>query len=134
MDKKLFYLLVIALAILATFTFAWADRDSWVKLGENTVKLIGERDEIKVGVSEGRFKKLKLYVRDSDVEFESVTVVFAIGKDFDVPMRSVIRAGGETRQIDLPGDARTIRKIVFNYKTKAGTLKRAKVSVWGLKD
>lgn len=134
MQRNVWGMIFVITLLLATTVSVEASRDRWVKLGENTVRLVGERDEIKVGASEGRYKKLKLVVRESDVEFRDVTVVFANGNDFEVPLRDVIRAGGESRQIDLPGDARAIRKIKFKYKTASGTLKRAKVSVWGLKD
>ena len=105
----------------------------WKLLGVKKVQFIGDQDEIQVGAGKGTYKRIKLTVKDGDVEFGDVTVVFGNGERFDVPMRSSIKDGGETRVIDLPGKARVINKIVLVYKSKAGG-KSATVSVWGLKD
>jgi hypothetical protein len=44
----------------------------------------------------------------------------------------VIRAGGESRVIDLRGEARDIRRIEFWYDAETlGRGRRARVEVWG---
>lgn len=89
-----------------------------------------DRDEIRCG-SEGFMRAIVIEVRQATVNFEDVTIHFLNGSTMDVPVRSVIRAGDRSRVIDLPGDARVIRKIVFRYRTIGkGT---AKVVVWGKK-
>ena len=120
--------LIIAILLLTTTAFA----AEWKLLGVKKVQFIGDRDEIQVGARKGSFKRIKLRVNDGDVEFGNVTVVFGNGERFDVPMRSSIKAGGETREIDLPGKARVINRIILVYKSKAGG-RSATVAVWGVK-
>lgn len=102
----------------------------WDRLGTTSVRLINERDSIHVS-NNTPYKKLKFSVHDRAVEFDRVFVEFGNGERVEVPVRQLIRAGGETREIDLPGRARYIKKIVFYYKTAPGSLERAKVVVWG---
>ena len=118
--------LIMTLLLLTTAAFA----AEWKLLGLKKVQFIGDRDEIQVGAGKGTFKRIKLKVKDGDVEFGNVTVVFGNGERFDVPMRSSIKAGGETREIDLPGKARVINRILLAYKSKAGG-RSATVAVWG---
>lgn len=122
--------LVIALLMLWSVT---AFAAQWRLLGVKKVQLTGELDEIRVGAGKGTFNRIKLTVKDAPVEFYDVKVRFGNGKTFDVPMRSVIEAGGETRRIDFPGQARVIDKVILVYKAKGGG-KRATISVWGEKD
>lgn len=121
--------LIMTILLLTTSAFAV----EWKLLGVKKVQFIGDRDDIQVGAGKGAFKRIKLTVRDGDVEFRDVTVVFGNGERFDVPMRNSIKAGGETREIDLPGKARVINRVILAYKSKAGG-KSATVSVWGEKN
>ena len=127
--KRMLCLLAAVVLLSSSVSIA----TEWKLLGIKKVQLTGELDEIRVGTGKGKFNRIKLRVKDGDVEFRDVKVKFANGETFDVPMRSTIEAGGETRRIDLPGEARIIDKIILVYKTKAGS-KSATVSVWGEKE
>ena len=71
----------------------------WVELGCQQVSFIGkDRDSIRVGRSEGRFKAIKLAARGNDVEMLDLKVIYANGEPDDIPVRSLIRAGRETRR------------------------------------
>ena len=122
-------LLLTALTFLVTIGAAGAD--DWKLLGEKTVEHRAERDEIVVTAREGRFSKIKLRVRVAGVEFGDVKVHFGSGDTHDVEVRRFIPAGGETREIDLPGGKRVIRKVTFVYKTRRGVKRRAVVALWG---
>ena len=75
----------------------------WVELGCQQVSFIGkDRDTIKVGRREGRFKAIKLAARGNDVEMLDLKVIYANGEPDDIPVRSLIRAGRETGALD-PG-------------------------------
>ena len=124
---KRFLCLLVAALLVVTVAFA----AEWRLLGVKKVQFIGDRDEIQVGAGKGSFKRLKLTVKDGDIEFNEVTVVFGNGERYNLPMRSSIKAGGETREIDLPGKARVINRIILTYKSKAGG-RSATVSVWGV--
>jgi hypothetical protein len=49
----------------------------------------------------------------------------------EVETRDNIRAGGESRVIDLAGNRRIITKVVFVYDTKNFAGRRAEVELWG---
>lgn len=131
--KKCFNRICVALLFLA-FVASPALADKWVKLGEQRVNFRAEKDEIIIGGDEGRFKRIKLKVEDAGVHFNDVVVVFGNGDRFDVSMRDNIPAGGETRAIDLPGEARAIKKVILRYKTRGGNDEKATVRVLGYRD
>lgn len=110
---------------------ALADPGRWQLLGERSVRLLGERDEILVTGRRGSLRRIRLRVLDQGVEFFDVTVHFANGERFDVPMRSLIPAGGQTRVVDLPGRDRVIRRVSLTYRTRRGADARARVQLWG---
>jgi len=58
-------------------------------------------------------------------------VIFANGSDQELTLREHIQAGGETRVIDLPGEARVIQKVELRYRTRGGQGGRAIVKVFG---
>lgn len=59
-------------------------------------------------------------------------VVYANGEPDDLPVRSEIRAGGETRAIDLRGRNRAIHEVQLVYRTRPSFRGLATVEVWGL--
>ena len=111
----------------------FAQKPDWKILGLRKVKLRTERDVILVGADEGTFRKIKLTVRKSAINFKDLKVHFSNGDVFDVKIRKIIPAGGETRVIDLPGANRNIKKVVFWYKSTKRKDKEATVRLWGLK-
>lgn len=105
--------------------------DGWVQLGKEKVNSRMERDEIRAA-SKGFVKQIVIEVRGSAVFFESVTVHLGDGEVIDLPIRSIIKAGERTRVIDLPGNARLIRKVVFVHQKLRDTGK-AEAILWGRK-
>ena len=103
----------------------------WTVLGSRTVKFSADRDVIPVTGSQGTFKRLKLRVKKSGIRVMDMKVHFGDGSVHDVSIRKFIKAGGETRVIDLPGSARVIRKVVLTYKTKNKRKGGAVVTLWG---
>ena len=103
----------------------------WTKLGERTVNHAVDRDEIRVGVRDGTFRRIKLLVRRRAVTFRDVKIHYANGGVQDVQMRRSVPAGGETRAIDLTGQDRVITKVVFRYNTRRVRGKRAIVELHG---
>ena len=81
----------------------------------------------------GQWVSQRAACRISNV-FDDMNVHLVNGTVLDVPVRAVVRAGGRSRLIDLPGEARLIKKIVFRYRSVGGGSKgRAEVVVWGNK-
>jgi hypothetical protein len=105
--------------------------DGWIRLGKEKVNARIERDEIRAA-SKGFVKQVVIEVRGEAVYFESVAVHLGNGEVVDLPIRSIIKAGERTRVIDLPGDARLIRKVVFTHQ-KLRDAGKAEVILWGRK-
>ncbi len=129
------------LCLLVAVNFATANHQSpitnhgtpprWEKLGERKVNFAVDRDEILVTASEGRFTALKILVKKGAINLHKVVVHFGDGSEQEVETRDEIRAGGESRVINLEGNRRVIRKVVFVYDTKNFADKRAEVELWG---
>lgn len=137
------------LFLLCTTLFASAQQiGRWEKLGQKEVQFRTERDAIRAS-HKGTFTKLKIHVKGAPVEFHKVIVKYANGSTQELKIRQVIEAGGETRILDLRGNKRVIREVVFYYKTVKtkydrdnrndrhyrpghnGNRRKAVVSVWG---
>ena len=90
---------------------------AWVELGCQQVQLVGkDRDSVRVGRREGRFKAIRLHVRGGDVEMLDLKVVYANGAPDDLPVKSVIRNGERTRPLDLRGFERSISRVDMVYR------------------
>lgn len=110
------------------------DSSGWTKLGERDVNGNVDKDRIEVGRYEGKFTKLTVVVRDSDLEMLDFSIKFARGPEWrPANVNYYFRENTRTRVIDFPGDERTIKYIDFKYRNIAGG-GRAKVEVWGQRD
>jgi hypothetical protein len=107
--------------------------EQWVQLGCQQVSFIGkDHDSIRVGRSEGRFKAIRLAARGNDVEMLDLKVVYANGAPDDIAVRSLIRAGKETRPLDLKGRERAIQRIDMTYRSRPNFRGQATVCAEGL--
>jgi hypothetical protein len=113
--KRYIGLAIIALCLLAT-GYARA-ATGWERLGARDVDFRGDRDTIEVGKSEGRFKQLQIRVKDAPIEISNMVVTFGNGETFNPNLRHRFDEGSGSRNIDLPGDRRTIKKIDFRYQS-----------------
>jgi hypothetical protein len=104
---------------------------NWELLGKTDVGFLTDKDSIKVGRKDGDFSAIKVRVRKNDVNIVDMKVIYANGKSDDIPLRSIIKAGGESRTIDLKGGDRFIRRIDFVYRSKPSFKGQATVEVWG---
>ena len=123
--------LISVLTILVFSGILFANLSKWQLLGSREVNFLTEKDVIEVGADEGLFTKIKLTVKKSAVHFNDMKVHFANGCVCDVKLREKIPAGGQTRVIDLPGDGRNIKKVVFWYYSTLRNPKRAIVKLYG---
>jgi hypothetical protein len=127
---------LLIVSLLVSWTAAWPsladDGDAWVRLGDLHVRDRVDRDTLEVGVKKGRFEAIQIRVEGRAVQFHNVEVHFENGDVQDVPLRSVIRAGGRSRVIDLEGGKRAIDRIVFLYDAQTRRRGRgARVAVFG---
>lgn len=90
---------------------------AWVKLGERIVNFRADHDEILVTGERGAFRAVKLRVLRAPIFLNSVAITYGNGNTHRVNVNKRIPAGSETRPLNLPGEARIIRKVAFNYRT-----------------
>ena len=104
------------------------DSTGWTKLG--TVTLSGSRTNELIGLRGGAYDQLMLYV-DGDLELSAITVVLSGGDRVVRGVKHRFWASGRTRQIELPGNKRTLRSLSVLYEMPAGT--QAKLEIFGRK-
>lgn len=112
----------------------WAGNrpDKWEELGCQKVGFLGDRDVIRVGRREGRFKAIRLLVSGNSVYILNLRVVYANGAPDDIPVRSEIKQGGQSGPLDLKGRDRAIDRVELVYRAKPNFKGSAKVCVQGL--
>jgi hypothetical protein len=106
---------------------------SWEELGCKQVSFLGkDRDTIKVGRREGRFKAIRLKANGNDVEILDLKVIYTNGEPDDIQVRSHLKAGRETRALDLKGRERAIDRIELIYRSRLNFKGQATVCAEGL--
>ena len=103
----------------------------WEQLGCQKVGFTADKDVIKVGRDEGKFKSIRLSVSGNKVHMMDLKVVYANGQPDDIQVRQEIRAGGQTRPLDLKGERRAIRQIEMVYRSQPNFRGQATVCVEG---
>jgi len=104
----------------------------WVELGCRQVSFNRDRDTIRVGRSEGRFRAIRLTARGEDVEVMRLAVVYANGNPDELDVQRVIRRGDRTEPLDLKGRDRAIERIDMVYRQRGDDRGRATVCAEGL--
>ena len=132
--------LLLSGTFLATNAFAQRrdrdrddDRRQWVDLGCQQVSVRGrDRDTIRVGRREGRFRAIRLAARGNDVEVLRLSVVYGNGNPDELDVQRVIRSGDRTEAIDLKGRDRAIERIDVTYRQRPNFSGRATVCAQGM--
>ena len=134
---RFMWLVVFVLVLGAGINQVSADGEDWGKkfpnyelLGERKVDFGADKDSITVTGKEGRFVSIMLGVVDGNLEMYDIKVTYGNGDTHSPEVRHTFKQGERSRQIDLPGEARVIKKVTFLYKSK---LKegRATVKLYG---
>jgi len=131
--------LLVSSSILATESFAQRrdsdrdDRRQWVDLGCQQVSFRGrDRDSIRVGRREGRFRAIRLAARGNDVEVLRLSIVYGNGNPDELDVQRVIRSGDRTEALDLRGRDRAIERIDMTYRQRPDFRGRATICAQGL--
>lgn len=125
-------LVTISFAFVLLAAGATAASAQWVKLGTKTVNDRAETDVIRVSGIRGQFRSLRFNVTKRPVRFLRVEVTYENGEKDQLELRQLIRAGGQTRAIDLQGRNRFIRRIDFWYEAASlGVNRSATVTAYG---
>ena len=103
-----------------------------MQLGCKRVGFGVDRDVIPVGRQEGRFKAVRLKAAGNDVHMLDLKVVYSNGEVDDIPVRADIRAGSQTRPLDLRGRERSIRQVEMIYQSRPNFRGQANMCVEGL--
>ncbi len=105
--------------------------NDWVRLGSKKVDFKLDRDIMQVGIADGRFAKLKLVVSGGSLNMHKMVVLYGNGSKEEIEVRHNFNGLSTTRVIDLNGNKRIIKKIMFIYDTKNASKRKAKVHVFG---
>ena len=120
---------IIAGAIVVLAGAPTGAQARWERLGCQKVGFLADKDVIRVGRDEGRFKSIRLQVSGNKVYMNDLKVVYSNGEPDDIPVRSEIRAGGQTRPLDLRGERRAIKAIEMKYRSQPSFKGQATVCV-----
>jgi len=137
--KKIVFILLLAIVGVNNLAQAQSpraiisDKKGWHKIGETTVDFTRDRDEISV-IGADRFAALIFAVDDAPVDLMDIEVFYESGDNQKVNINYHIKAPGQSKEISLNGGERSIKKIVFVYKTMPNPKDvKAHVVIWGLK-
>lgn len=137
--KKVMIAFAVIFAVIVNFSYAQtpsvmlSNKPGWHKIGEVKADFKMEDQSIAV-LGKDRFKSILLKVTDAPINIEDVTVVFENGETQDIHVKSELKAGSETRQIDLKGGSPEIKEVKFKYKTLPNQKEdKAHVELYGLK-
>lgn len=108
----------LAVAVLSLAPRAARPADDWELLGSRRVSFAAERDVIDLGIREGLFDAIRIDVQEGDIEMYDVRVVFGNGEVWSPNTRVSFRQGSRSRVIDLPGEARILRRVEFSYRSR----------------
>ncbi len=104
----------------------------WEPLGCQKVGFLDDKDVIRVGRDDGRFRAIKLTVDGNKVRLVRLRVVYANGQAEDLAVRTVIPEGTETRPFELTGRRRGIERIELQYLPQLNFGGRASVCAYGM--
>lgn len=121
---------IAAIAMLAIAGDANA-QPKWVTLGCKTVAFNVDRDVVRVGHPEGKFRAIRLRVGGNDIHILDLKVVYGNGNPDDISVKANIAAGRTSGRLDLRGAARTINQVEMVYRTRPNFPGRAEVCVEG---
>lgn len=126
-------LLLISLWLIASLSVASAARanETWTQLATRRVMLMHDHDTIPVTLARGDFSKLKVVVEDNGIFVNHFIVEYSNGGTDRIPVGHHIPAGGSTRDLDLRGHDRFIRRIDVHYRSVRNFKGRARLTVWG---
>jgi hypothetical protein len=113
--------LIVAAAVLAgmlILPLLSARAAEWVELASYKVDYKKDREVIEIGKSEGRFTKVRLEVKKGDMILDKLKFTFGDGETFEPDTKVEFKEGSSTRDIDLPGSGRIIKKVEFVCKSE----------------
>lgn len=106
------------------------DANGWTLLGSQSVTGKKDTDVFRVGKGKGKFDKITINVKDSDLELVDFVITFENGQKFEPKLRHAFKEGSRSRGVDLPNADRYIKDIKVKYANLPGG-GAAKVEIYG---
>jgi hypothetical protein len=108
-----------------------AARNGYVYLGDRWVRGGGQAVHEAIGGlrNDGRFRSMMLVIEHAPVEVYDLVVTFGDNQTFRPGTRLTFGPDSTTREIDLPGGERIIRRVDFVVANLPGD-GRAKLELW----
>ena len=137
--KKIILVFFAMSALLINTAFAQepsvmlSDKPGWHKIGEVKADFKMENQSISV-MGKDRFKSILLKVTDAPINIEGIQVFYESGDMEQFDVKNELKAGAETKKLDMKGGGQEIKKVTFTYKTLPNQQdEKAHVELYGLK-
>lgn len=130
MIRKLFRMsvFVVSVALLIGIGGSVHADDKWSVIGEKEIKAVDQGVSIE---ADGRkVKKAKISVEQADVEITKLVFKYRLRRDDEFTNFGVVKAGGQTTPIDLPGRKAKLKSATVEFKIPGGK-DTALIKVWG---
>ena len=109
-------------------------KGEWTLIGTTVANYSADHDSIVVKGRHDNFRKIMFRVEEAPLNLHRLLVTYDNGEPDEIRVRQKIKAGRESREIDLRGEGtRSIRRIDFWYDTRGQSHGRAEVTVFGRK-
>lgn len=119
--KKILKLASIFLFVLGLVSFTndttISTVNDWTILGQRSVNMKVDHDEIRVIAAKGTFNKVRFKITKAPIYVKNVKIVFGNGSSENHIINKAFRKGTLSQAINLRGRNRVIKKIILNYKT-----------------
>ena len=110
-----------------------SDKPGWHKIGEVKADFKMENQSISV-MGKDKFKSILLKVTDAPINIEGIQVFYESGDMEQFDVKNELKAGAETKKLDMKGGGQEIKKVTFTYKTLPNQQdEKAHVELYGLK-
>ena len=137
--KKVILVFFVMSAVLVNRAFAQepsimlSDKPGWHKIGEVKADFKMENQSISV-MGKDKFKSILLKVTDAPINIEGIQVFYESGDMEQFDVKNELKAGAETKKLDMKGGGQEIKKVTFTYKTLPNQQdEKAHVELYGLK-
>jgi hypothetical protein len=93
--------------------------EGWVLLGAQTAGrfLRTETDVIPVGSNEGRFKRVRVTVKDRALVFDELRIIYNNNEEEVIPVKTTVAANSTYGPVDLKAGSRRIKEIRAKYRS-----------------
>ena len=133
--KKLTLLILITLvAVSGKLVAQSTSNPGWQKLGEISVDMTSNRDEMALPSNVDRFNSVKVVVTDAQIDLYGIEVFYNGGNAQIINVGKSIEPGQQSNVYPLRDGQKDLRRIGFAYKSNTDSnCKKAHVEIWGYK-